>query len=171
MFRFFSITEDWSLLHALYFSVVTCATIGYGDYTPKGGVARLFSIPFVLVGSASTYAALALIADVLADGQRKRIAYRILNKKLDKTSMRAITRTSNRMNEQEFVEYILLQMAIIDYEQLQLIKQRYRELDNTDQGFPDLTDGPPPPVSIEDIQSLNEGEGRADRLSEEYLKI
>ena len=61
MFRFFSITEDWSLLHALYFSVVTCATIGYGDYTPKGGVARLFSIPFVLVGSASTYAALGKI--------------------------------------------------------------------------------------------------------------
>jgi voltage-gated potassium channel len=42
--------EGWSLLDSLYFSVVTLATIGYGDLTPTTDTAKLFSIVYILVG-------------------------------------------------------------------------------------------------------------------------
>ncbi len=42
--------EHWSLLDALYFSVVTLATIGYGDLTPTTPIAKLFSILYIFVG-------------------------------------------------------------------------------------------------------------------------
>ena len=46
----YSILEGWSLLDSLYFSVVTLATVGYGDLTPTTDLAKLFTIGYILTG-------------------------------------------------------------------------------------------------------------------------
>lgn len=40
--------EGWSYLDALYFCVISSATIGYGDLTPTTDVAKMFTIVYVL---------------------------------------------------------------------------------------------------------------------------
>ena len=42
--------EGWSVVDSLYFSVVTLATIGYGDLTPTTDLAKLFSVLYIIVG-------------------------------------------------------------------------------------------------------------------------
>jgi voltage-gated potassium channel len=44
--------EGWSYLDALYFCVVTLATIGYGDLTPTTPLAKAFTILYVINGIA-----------------------------------------------------------------------------------------------------------------------
>ena len=44
------ITEDLRLLDSFYFSVVTLATVGYGDFTPQTDAGKLFTAVYVLVG-------------------------------------------------------------------------------------------------------------------------
>jgi len=47
---FYHVTERFSWLNAVYFCVVTLATVGYGDITPKTNAGKLFTIFYILVG-------------------------------------------------------------------------------------------------------------------------
>jgi voltage-gated potassium channel len=42
--------EGWSPIDALYFSVVTLATVGFGDLTPTTDAAKLFTVGYILAG-------------------------------------------------------------------------------------------------------------------------
>lgn len=46
---FFIAIEGWSALDALYFSVVTLTTIGYGDHTPQTALGKLFTTVYAIV--------------------------------------------------------------------------------------------------------------------------
>ena len=47
---FYHNVEQMSYLDALYFSVMTLATVGYGDLYPQTDFGKLFSIFYVLIG-------------------------------------------------------------------------------------------------------------------------
>ncbi len=44
--------EGWSYLDALYFCVVSLATVGYGDLTPQTPLGRAFTIVYIINGVA-----------------------------------------------------------------------------------------------------------------------
>jgi hypothetical protein len=46
----YTIVEGWSPLDSLYFSVVTLATVGFGDLHPTTDVAKLFTIGYIFTG-------------------------------------------------------------------------------------------------------------------------
>ena len=46
----YSFLEGWSLINSLYFSVVTLATVGYGDLHPTTDAAKLFTVGYILAG-------------------------------------------------------------------------------------------------------------------------
>lgn len=45
----YSATEGWSILDALYATVITITTVGYGDMTPQSTAGRIFAIGFTLL--------------------------------------------------------------------------------------------------------------------------
>ena len=47
---FYHWVEGWSLLDALYFCVVSLATVGYGDLTPTTPGSRIFTIFYLING-------------------------------------------------------------------------------------------------------------------------
>ncbi len=42
--------EGWRWLDALYFSVITLTTIGYGDFSPQTDGGKLFTTIYILIG-------------------------------------------------------------------------------------------------------------------------
>ncbi|WP_211596183.1 potassium channel family protein [Paracoccus aestuariivivens] len=46
----FMLIEHWRFLDAFYFSVVSMATVGYGDLTPETPLGKICAIGFLVVG-------------------------------------------------------------------------------------------------------------------------
>ena len=47
---FFTLHEDWALIDAIYFSVVSVTTVGFGDYTPETDLGKIFTIFYLILG-------------------------------------------------------------------------------------------------------------------------
>jgi voltage-gated potassium channel len=47
---FYSLVEGLRFVDAVYFSVVTLTTVGYGDFAPQTDIGKLFTAVYVLVG-------------------------------------------------------------------------------------------------------------------------
>ena len=47
---FYRYAEGWSWLDSLYFSVITLATVGYGDLSPTTPLSKVFTMAYIFVG-------------------------------------------------------------------------------------------------------------------------
>jgi voltage-gated potassium channel len=54
--------EDWTIIEALYFSVVTLMTVGYGDFSPTTPRTQIFTIVYILTGFGVLVALLTSVA-------------------------------------------------------------------------------------------------------------
>jgi voltage-gated potassium channel Kch len=55
--------EDWTIIEALYFSVVTLTTVGYGDLHATSAGTQIFTIFYILTGLGVFVALLASVAE------------------------------------------------------------------------------------------------------------
>lgn len=67
---FYHLVEGWRLIDALYFSVVTLATVGYGDFVPQTDLGKLFTIGYLLCGVGLFVSAAAAVAEALVKARR-----------------------------------------------------------------------------------------------------
>jgi voltage-gated potassium channel len=84
---FYHRIEGWSYLDSFYFCVVTLATVGYGDFTPKTAEGKVFTIFYIIFGIG---AFLAFVNTIITSTQEKRI-----EKRTKKTSAKN-EKTDNR---------------------------------------------------------------------------
>lgn len=47
---FYVRVEHWRVLDALYFTIITLTTVGYGDFAPQTDPGKIFTIVYIFVG-------------------------------------------------------------------------------------------------------------------------
>jgi len=74
--------EDWTIIEALYFCVVTLTTVGYGDFSPTHAGTQIFAIVYILTGFGVLVALLTSVAEKYLEqkaeavGPRQRLSAR-----------------------------------------------------------------------------------------------
>ena len=64
--------EDWTIIEALFFCVVTLTTVGYGDFTPTSAGAQIFTIVYILTGFGVLVALLTSVAEKYLEQKAER---------------------------------------------------------------------------------------------------
>lgn len=71
---FYHLVERFSWLDAYYFSVVTLATVGYGDLTPHTTFGKLFTTFYIFIG-------VGIVAAFISYSLRRRVEIRARKRK------------------------------------------------------------------------------------------
>src|SRR5215211_5813139 len=76
--------EGWSLTDALYMTVTTLATVGYGEVRPLDASGKLFTISLIVLGVVALAASIDAVAGALVSGElQAAIRRRRMRKRLD----------------------------------------------------------------------------------------
>jgi len=67
----FSRIEGWSYLDSFYYSAVTAATVGFGDFTPKTPAGKLLTVVYMFCGIGLLVALLTRFAEALIQSERE----------------------------------------------------------------------------------------------------
>ena len=67
----FNRIEGWSFLDSFYYSAVTAATVGFGDFTPKTPAGKLLTVLYMFCGIGLLVALLTRFADALIQSERE----------------------------------------------------------------------------------------------------
>ncbi len=69
---FYTQTEHWSIIDALYFSVMTMSTVGYGDFTPTTDVSKLFTIIYACLSIGTFVAFTAKTVQIIMNNHKEK---------------------------------------------------------------------------------------------------
>ena len=62
---FYRVVEGWTWIDAVYFSVMTIATVGFGDLAPRTDAGKLFTVVYVILGLGLFVAAASAVAQAV----------------------------------------------------------------------------------------------------------
>lgn len=67
---FYRFVEGWGWVDAIYFSVVTISTVGFGDFSPESVAGKLFTVAYIILGLGVFVATASTIADAMLSHYR-----------------------------------------------------------------------------------------------------
>ena len=114
----FHLIEKIDLFRALYMTVITISTVGYGDITPKTPGGRLFTIGIIVTGAILVASFVGTGVQALVDGEWREHLSRIWRKRmLDKLNQHVIVCGYGRVGrhtvqelERERIPYVVVDM-------------------------------------------------------------
>jgi len=132
--------EGNDFITSIYWSTVTCSSVGYGD-VPLSEGSQYFAIFYMLTGTIVTASSLGELADVFIERGKREKHRKILREKLTTTSITDFDGDGDgQVSEQEFLEAMLVKLGKVTKADINEIKDQFKKLDVDGSGFLDEKD-------------------------------
>eukprot|EP01043_Picozoa_sp_COSAG02_P018633 COSAG02_NODE_875_length_16279_cov_199.143078_3_plen_1291_part_00 len=134
---YMKLEKDVSAVKALYFTVVTVTTVGFGDIAPESSASKMFSVVFVPVGVIFFAKAMSAISDVPIRNRAAQLESYVLNQFLRQTTtydLNALQRSvdlkeGEPIRKNDFCLAVLLRLGSVKREDLERIEAIFFALD------------------------------------------
>jgi len=138
---FFACNEEFSASTAVYFTVVTICTVGYGDIIMSESTSKVFDVFFVLVG-VSLMIYVILLCGALFSKKMQRRMFKIFNKKgVTMEVIEAIADPqSNKVQRPDFLAYVLVHSGKVEAIDINMVNKLFDEIDQNKKGTVDVND-------------------------------
>ena len=125
-----------SLTDSLYMSCVTMTSIGYGEFSPQNKNARIFAIFWILGGTLLVGNFMGGLVDDYMSAKQNRMNKKMLNRNFTLDDMRKLDKDGDgSVTEVEFFTYMVSKMGKADKIELQELRNRFKEIDASGDGF------------------------------------
>lgn len=135
-------TDEWTISKTLYYLVITAATIGYGDESPRSQMGRLFAVIYIPVAVMTMGEFLRVVAHVIME--RKQRAFRESLKTNASFTLRDLevmdTNGDGKVTRAEFLEFMLIAMNKVDKDLMIGLNEQFERLDCDGDGELELND-------------------------------
>lgn len=138
---FYYSNEELSIVDAFYFSMITLATVGYGDIVTTKQSTRLFGTFFVFFGVSMMAYAVGRFATVLARVEQQKQINEFIKKGITTEVIEALDADgSGYIDKAEFLEYMLVQVGACKRSDVRKFSSMFSCLDADGGGTLDIND-------------------------------
>ena len=124
--------EGWSLMDSMYFAIITCGTVGYGDFSPISQPARLWAILFIPVAVAAGGDILGTVASALLERRRVQVYKNLMTKDFTMDHIKEMDRDGDgEVSRLEYTEFMLVEMKLVEPSVLEELREQFDRLDMT----------------------------------------
>jgi len=137
----YMLNEGMSTVNAVYFCMITLATVGYGDIDQRKESTKIFDIVFILIGVPLMGLAVSKFAKVSRRRHQQRWVKQFEEQGVTMDMIRTIDRdNSGTIDRHEFLSYILLYMGKVKAIEINSINELFDTLDADGGGTLDVND-------------------------------
>lgn len=134
---YMELEEDVSAVKALYFTVVTVTTVGFGDIHPQSTASKIFSLVFVPVGVIFFAKAMSAVSDIPIRNRAAKLESYVLSqflRRLTSYDLNALQRSvdlkdGDPITKNDFCLAVLLRLGSVKAEELERIEAIFFALD------------------------------------------
>jgi potassium channel subfamily K len=124
--------EGWSWMDSMYYAIITAGTVGYGDFSPHSRAARLLACLFLPVSVAAVGEVLSSFASAIVKKRRSKFYQQLVETELTMEDLAKMDSDKNgQVSRLEYVEFMLVQMKLVEPEVLQELSDQFTSLDLT----------------------------------------
>jgi len=132
--------DDFDFVNALYMSVITATTVGYGDYSPQTEGGRVFAVFWLLAAVICTGKAIGNVADLYASNAKAMVEERRLKRNVTIQDLKEYGGEDGKLDKNEFALCKLRAMSRISRKDLTDCAEQFQLIDHDGGGVIDQKD-------------------------------